>query len=178
MLHHRHRHFLKKFGLCILRIPNIISARGVWFTFIYRKQEHLAVGSSGTGLTDSRGSHLLALPALTFCILIIAQSVLFVKHFFSKVGNQLWVTFQLPVLQPFGSRLALADYLFLLCPYCITTWEVCQGDFATFAPYCYIFFWRLCRPIGYPPGSCYPLPLTPLLYHTLRGLSRGIFKLL
>ena len=44
-------------GLCILRIHDIFSACVVWFTFVYRKQEHLAVGSWGIGLTDSRGSH-------------------------------------------------------------------------------------------------------------------------
>ena len=32
------------FGLCTLRNPNIFSARGVWFTFIYRTQGHRAVG--------------------------------------------------------------------------------------------------------------------------------------
>lgn len=42
-------------GFCILRILDIFSACEVWFTFIYRKQEHLAVGSSGNGLTCSRG---------------------------------------------------------------------------------------------------------------------------
>ena len=50
--------FTKSFGLCILRIHDIFSACVVWFTFVYRKQEHLAVGSLGNGLTDSRGSHL------------------------------------------------------------------------------------------------------------------------
>lgn len=52
-------------GFCILRIPNIFSACGVWSTFVYRKQEHLAVGSWGKGLTDSRGSAVLsvALPS-------------------------------------------------------------------------------------------------------------------
>ena len=37
-----------RLGFCILRIPNIFSACGVWFTFVFRKQEHLAVGSSVT----------------------------------------------------------------------------------------------------------------------------------
>ena len=43
-------------GFCILRILDIFSACEVWFTFVYRKQEHLAVGSSGNGLTYSRGN--------------------------------------------------------------------------------------------------------------------------
>lgn len=42
--------------MCILHIHDILSACVVWFTFVYRKQEHLAVGSSRRGLTDSRGS--------------------------------------------------------------------------------------------------------------------------
>ena len=42
-------------GFCILRILDIFSACEVWFTFVYRKQEHLAVGSSEQGLTRSRG---------------------------------------------------------------------------------------------------------------------------
>ena len=46
----------EKGGLCILRIHDIFSACVVWFTFVSRTQEHRAVGSSGIGLTDSRGS--------------------------------------------------------------------------------------------------------------------------
>ena len=49
-------HPLLTLGFCILRIPNIFSACGVWFTFVYRTQEHRAVGSSGNGLTYSRGN--------------------------------------------------------------------------------------------------------------------------
>lgn len=50
----------KEYGFCILRILDIFSACEVWFTFVYRKQEHLAVGSSGNGLTYSRGVPLFA----------------------------------------------------------------------------------------------------------------------
>ena len=52
-------------GFCILRILDIVSACEVWFTFIYRKQEHLAVGSSGQGLTRSHGHppFVVALPS-------------------------------------------------------------------------------------------------------------------
>ena len=47
---------------CILRIPNIISARGVWFTFISRTQEHRAVG-------DLRGGTYSSLVGLAFWLL-------------------------------------------------------------------------------------------------------------
>ena len=51
-------------GFCILRILDIVSACEVWFTFIYRIQEHHAVGSWDRGLTDSRGSLFrVALPS-------------------------------------------------------------------------------------------------------------------
>ena len=45
------------FGLeyCIAHNPLLFQLLGHWFTFIYRKCEHLAVGSSGRGLTRSRG---------------------------------------------------------------------------------------------------------------------------
>jgi hypothetical protein len=54
-----------RLGFCSRHIRNIVSACAVWFTFIYRKPTHLAVGSSGRGLTDSRGSAVLsvALPS-------------------------------------------------------------------------------------------------------------------
>ena len=54
-------------GFCIVHSSHILSAWGVWFTFVYRKHEHLAVGSSDRGLTRSRGhpsSGCLALPVL------------------------------------------------------------------------------------------------------------------
>lgn len=51
-----------RIGFCILRILDIVSACEVWFTLIFRKQEHLAVGSWGRGLIDSRGSFPLGLP--------------------------------------------------------------------------------------------------------------------
>jgi hypothetical protein len=40
--------------------PLLLQPLGHWFTFISRKHEHLAVGSSGRGLTDSRGSAVLS----------------------------------------------------------------------------------------------------------------------
>ena len=46
-------------GLCILRIHDIFSACVVWFTFVSRKQEHLAVEDFIVKvLSDSRGSCL------------------------------------------------------------------------------------------------------------------------
>ena len=55
-----------------------------------------------------------------------------------------------------------------LCLYYSTGLEVCQGVF-------YIFF-RFRSPELPQLGSGFHLPLTPLLYHTLRGLSRGKSK--
>ena len=92
--------FLKIFfGLCILRIHDIFSACVVWFTFVYRKQEHLAVGSSGIGLTDSRGSHRFgfAVPS-PFAILIYhtlwSLSRGFLEFFHRLARLQLWANFQ------------------------------------------------------------------------------------
>ena len=83
-------------GFCILRIPYIISARGVWFTFIFRKQEHLAVGSWGKELTDSRGSLPLGLPCPPLLYsyystdLIVCQE-LFQKIFWWRPGQKTWL---------------------------------------------------------------------------------------
>ena len=54
-----------KMEYCIAHNPLLLQLLGHWFTFIYRKCEHLAVGSSEQGLTRSRG-HLhfvVALPS-------------------------------------------------------------------------------------------------------------------
>ena len=44
-----------KLRYCIAHNPLLFQPLGHWFTFIYRKCEHLAVGSLGQGLTRSRG---------------------------------------------------------------------------------------------------------------------------
>jgi hypothetical protein len=49
-------------GYCIVHNPLLLQPLRHWFTFIFRKYEHLAVGSWGKGLTDSRGSFPLGLP--------------------------------------------------------------------------------------------------------------------
>ena len=50
---------------CIAHNPLLLQLLGHWFTFIYRKCEHLAVGSLGQGLTRSRGHppFVVALPS-------------------------------------------------------------------------------------------------------------------
>ena len=50
---------------CIAHNPLLLQPLGHWFTFIYRKCEHLAVGSSEQGLTRSRGHphFVVALPS-------------------------------------------------------------------------------------------------------------------
>ena len=53
---------LRKVGYCIAHNPLLLQPLRHWLKFIYRKCEHLAVGSSGRGLTDSRGSFPLGLP--------------------------------------------------------------------------------------------------------------------
>ena len=47
---------------CIAHNPLLFQPLRHWFTFIYRKCEHLAVGSLGQGLTRSRGHPLLWSP--------------------------------------------------------------------------------------------------------------------
>ena len=50
---------------CIVHNPLLLQPMRHWFTFIFRKHEHLAVGSSGRGLTRSRGRppFVVALPS-------------------------------------------------------------------------------------------------------------------
>ena len=70
-------------GFCILRILDIVSACEVWFTFIFRKQEHLAVEDFVVEvLHDSHGSTLaLRLPRIPhlyldyITLLVICQAL-------------------------------------------------------------------------------------------------------
>ena len=65
--------------------PLLLQPLGHWFTLISRKHEHLAVGSSGRGLTDSRGSTLFrGCLTLAFCTLIVSHFKGFVKNFFEE----------------------------------------------------------------------------------------------
>ena len=52
-------------GYCIVHNPLLLQPLRHWFTFIFRKYEHLAVGSWGKGLTRSRGHppFVVALPS-------------------------------------------------------------------------------------------------------------------
>ena len=85
--------------------PLLLQPLGHWFTFIFRKHEHLAVGSSGRGLTDSRGSALFrGRLTLAFCTLIVSYFKGFVKGFLLKFFN-----FFCPYLhQSMGRALAIA----------------------------------------------------------------------
>ena len=67
-------------GLCSRHIRNILSACAVWFTFIYRKPTHLAVGSSGTGLTGSRGLSLFRVAVPSPVVFIVPQFLWLVKR--------------------------------------------------------------------------------------------------
>lgn len=65
---------------------HILSAWGVWFTFIFRTPTDHAVGSWGRGLTDSRGSFPLGLPCppllcLYYIMLSQVCQALFLKKF-------------------------------------------------------------------------------------------------
>ena len=69
---------------CIAHNPLLLQPLGHWFTFIFRKYEHLAVGSLGQGLTRSRGHPpFRGRLALAFCTLIVSQLGRFVKGFFT-----------------------------------------------------------------------------------------------
>ena len=58
-------------GLCILRIRNIFSACAVWFTFIFRTQEHRAVEDFiGKGLPTLVGLSLWDCLASLFVLLL------------------------------------------------------------------------------------------------------------
>ena len=80
-----------RLGFCILRIRDIVSACTVWFTFVFRTQEHRAVGSSEQGLTRSRGHpcHWVALPS-PFVLLLYHRpfglSRVFLIFFEERVG--------------------------------------------------------------------------------------------
>ena len=63
---------------CIAHNPLLLQLLGHWFTFIYRKREHLAVGSLDRGLTCSRGRPTWVASSSP-CVFIIAHFVGFVK---------------------------------------------------------------------------------------------------
>ena len=70
-------------GFCILRILDIFSACEVWFTFVFRTQEHRAVGSSVTrSYSLSWAPTFRGRLASLICVLIISQTFQFVKTFF------------------------------------------------------------------------------------------------
>ena len=106
---------------CIAHNPLLLQPLGHWFTFIYRKCEHLAVGSSEQGLTRSRGHP-------HFVVASPSPVVLSLYH-------TLWHL----------SSTFLSKFIFFR--------ETLDLNLVVFR------------------GS-FPSPL-PLLYHTLRGLSRG-----
>ena len=119
---------------CIAHNPLLLQPLGHWFTFISRKYEHLAVGSSGVGLTDSRGSLPLGLPCplrlYPYCITTweICQEVFFrFLSIQSSCGHLL--------RKPYRLRPRLTSWLLL---HCITHRAICQGVF-------YIFFSSLAR---------------------------------
>ena len=93
--------YFEKMGYCIAHNPLLFQPLRHWLTFIYRKCEHLAVGSSGRGLTRSRGR--LTLPC---CVLIISQTLRFVKTFFNFFFGRRW---ELNPLSPKGERFQGCD---------------------------------------------------------------------
>lgn len=133
-------------GFCILRIPYIISARGVWFTFIFRKQEHLAVGSWGRGLTDSRGSLPLGLPCPPLLYSYYSTDLSVCQEFFLKSSSLFSSAFAYTpccrCLEPFGIVLVELEntpwnrtfvetsFRTPLCLYYSTLWKVCQEEFS------------------------------------------------
>ena len=121
---------------CIAHNPLLLQPLGHWFTFIYRKCEHLAVGSLGRGLTDSRGSAVLLValpspfvPLLYHTLRGLSRGFL---HFFS--------------------------WLFPICVMVLRFLLTVKGTF--------------------PKLGTRSFLLTPLLYHNLGDLSRTFFKIL
>ena len=137
----------KRLGYCIAHNPLLLQPLRHWFTFIFRKYEHLAVGSLGQGLTRSRGHPFLGRLALPFCAFIIAHSLLFVKHFFEK-SEFYFLGFRLHLLLSRSVLLAKS----LVEELGNTPWN------RTFVE------------------MSFRTPFVPLLYHTLRGLSRGFLN--
>ena len=125
----------EKGGLCILRIHDIFSACVVWFTFVSRTQEHRAVGSSGIGLTDSRGSFplwdclsltswvkyntLSSVCQEVFWTFLFGREILF---YFTqlRIGERLFAPVCLLTLLLYHTQLGLSRYNFSI--YKVTTW--------------------------------------------------------
>ena len=76
-----------KVRYCIVHNPLLLQPLGHWFTLIYRKHEHLAVGSSGRGLTRSRGHPLFVVASPSPVVLSLyhtlrhLSSTFFVKSY-------------------------------------------------------------------------------------------------
>ena len=103
-------------GFCSMHSPDIVSACGVWFTFVFRNTYTPCGRVMGLKVLPTLvGLSLWDCLALAFCTLIVSYFKGFVKNFFE-------------------------EFLFHLC--------------------------RL--------GICCSSSLTPLLYHNLGDLSRGI----
>ena len=68
---------------CIVHNPLLLQPPGHWLTFIYRTHEHRAVGSSGIGLTGSRGLSLFRVAVPSPVVFIVPQTFQFVNTFFN-----------------------------------------------------------------------------------------------
>ena len=96
------------------------------------------------------------------------------SHLYTANANTLRSVHRVKVLLALvGTHISWSPCPPLLYPYCITTWVICQGDFATFSPYCCIFFWRLRAPIRVVAWKLLPLPLTMIVYHRPHTKSTG-----
>ena len=131
-------------------IRDIVSACTVWFTFVSRTPTPRAVEDFVIkDLHDSRGSCLRLLPCFPLCSFIIAHSWLFVKHFFEK-SQFYFLGFRLHLLLSRSVLLAKS----LVEELGNTPWN------RTFVE------------------MSFRTPFVPLLYHTLRDLSRGFLNFL
>lgn len=150
-------------GFCILRILNIFSACEVWFTFIFRKQEHLAVGSSVTrSYSLSWASTFRGRLALSFCTLIVSYFKGFVKRFFElfSFGREILFYF---------TQLRIGERLFApVCLFTFLLYHTLGGLSRGFSNFLKNLFGWLYRTPTNALGcvAYYPRLLTMIVYHT------------
>ena len=185
------------YALCTLRKSNIVSGWGLWFTFIYRKQGHLAVEDFvskdllalvGTHISWSPHPPLLCFHYTTLCSICQALFWKLSKFiFFRETLDLNLVVFRgsfpspVEVIQrgqtPY-SRQAVFWSPHPSHPYCITTWVICQGVFRNFLKFLFKQHHSLgrCDPLVVSlvtGGDSLSFPLTPIVYHRPHTKSTG-----
>ena len=121
----------RRFGYCIVHNPLLLQPLRHWFTFIFRKHEHLAVGSLDKGLTCSHGRPVWVASSSP-CVFIITHFVGLSSLIFYREDTWREPRGQGQVKLDSWSHLPIGCSISPWHLYCITNLSTCQH-----------FFWKV-----------------------------------